>query len=183
MSTSALTIIFCALIACSIIDLKRRIIPDELVILVALCGLGACLSTRPAEIGWTLLIAACVFIALALCFHYNWLGGGDVKLMSALCLAVPPHQVGSLLVEISVAGAIVCVIYLAAGFALKTFRIMPAGQTPPASQGPFGNWIRCESARILEGRSVPYALAIMGGFAYHLFTEYAPCSNAMFCLL
>jgi prepilin peptidase CpaA len=113
------------------------------------------------------LAAAGVFFVLALCCHCNWLGGGDVKLMSALSLAVPTHQVGALLVEISVAGAILCCAYLTARFALKTFRIMPAGQTPPPIQGPVSAWLRLESERIMEGRSVPYALAILGGFAYH----------------
>jgi prepilin peptidase CpaA len=181
-STSALAIIFCALLASSFIDLKRRIIPDELVILVAMCGLCACLSARPSEIGLSLLVAAGVFFVLALCCHFNWLGGGDVKLMSALSLAVPAHQVGLLIMEISVAGAILCCAYLAARFALKTFQMEPAGQTPSSVPGPFSTWARCESERILAGRSVPYALAILGGFVYHAFTEFAPCSHAIFCL-
>lgn len=180
-STSALAIIFCSLLASSLIDLKQRIIPNELVILVAVCGLCACLSTRPSEVGWNLLVAAGVFTALAFCYHRNWLGGGDVKLISALTLAVPVHQVGPLIVDISVAGAVLCCAYLAAGFALKTFRAVPAGPTLPSTQGPFSAWLRCESERIMEGRSVPYALAILGGFVYHAFTEFAPCSHAIFC--
>jgi prepilin peptidase CpaA len=180
-STSALAIIFCSLLASSLIDLKHRIIPNELVILVAVCGLSACLLTRPSEVGWSLLIAAGVFIALAFCYRCNWLGGGDVKLISALTLAVPVHQVGPLIVDISVAGAVLCCAYLAAGFALKSFRAVPAGPTPQSTQGPFSAWLRCESERIMEGRSVPYALAILGGFVYHAFTEFAPCSHAISC--
>jgi prepilin peptidase CpaA len=178
-STSALAIIFCALLASSLIDLKQRIIPDELAILVAVCGLCACLATRSSELGLSLLIAAGVFFALALCHRCNWLGGGDVKLISALSLAMPVHQVGTLMVEISVAGAILCCVYLTAGFALKTFRTKPAGQTPPST--PFRGWVRLESERIMAGRSVPYAVAILGGFVYHAFIEFAPCSHAIFC--
>ncbi len=128
------------------------------------------------------MIAAGVFFALAICFHFGWLGGGDVKLMSALSLAVPADQVGALIVAISVAGAILCCAYLAAGFALKTFRVMPAGQTPPLIEGRFRSWFRLESERIMAGRSVPYALAILGGYVYHSFTEFAPCSHVTFCL-
>jgi prepilin peptidase CpaA len=180
-NTSALAIIFCALLASSVIDLKRRIIPDELVILVAVCGLCACLATRSSEVGLSLSIGAGVFFALVLCHRCNWLGGGDVKLISALSLVVPAHQVGTLMVEISVAGAILCCVYLTAGFALRTFRTKPAGETPLSTQGPFSGWVHLESERIMAGRSVPYALAILGGFAYHAFTEFAPCSHAIFC--
>lgn len=180
-SASALAIIFCALLVSSVTDLKQRIIPDQLVILVAVCGVVACLSSRPSEIGMSLLVAAGVFVGLALCCYCNWLGGGDVKLISALSLAAPVHQVGWLLVYISVAGAVVCCAYLTARFALKTFRIMPAGQAPPSAQGGFSAWARCESERIMAGQSVPYALAIFGGFIYHIFTEFAPCSHVIFC--
>lgn len=179
--TLAIAIILCALLASSVVDLKQRIIPDELVILVAVCGLCACLSTRSSEVGLSLLIAVGVFFALALCCRYNWLGGGDVKLMSALSLAVPAHQVQGLMVEISVAGAALCCTYLAARYALTTFQTMPAGQTLPPTQSPWSAWARLESERIMEGRSVPYALAIFGGFVYHAFTEFAPCSHVIFC--
>lgn len=167
--TSALAIVTCALLASSFVDLKQRIIPNELVILVAVCGLGACLSTRPSEAALSLLVAAGVFLALAWCCRCNWLGGGDVKLITALTLAVPAAQVGALLVEISVAGAVLCCAYLTARLALKTFRLVPAGATPPAAHAPFRAWVHDESMRVMEGRSVPYALAIFGGFAYHAF--------------
>ena len=179
--TLALAIILCALLASSVVDLKQRIIPDELVILVAVCGLGACLSTRFSEVGLSLLIAAVVFFTLAVCCRYNLLGGGDVKLMSALSLAVPAQQVGWLMVEISVAGAVLCCAYLSARHALKAFRVVPAGGTPLPAQAPLSAWVRLESERIMEGRSVPYALAILGGFVYHAFTEFAPCSHVIFC--
>jgi prepilin peptidase CpaA len=178
--TTAFAIIVCALVASSVVDLKKRIIPDELVILVAVCGLCACLAARASEVGFGLLAAAGVFIVLVLCCRANWLGGGDVKLMSALSLAVPVHQVGPLMVEISVAGAILCCAYLTARLALKSLQIQPAGPAPSA-QGRFSAWARCESERIMAGRSVPYALAIFGGFVYHVLTEFAPCSHAIFC--
>jgi prepilin peptidase CpaA len=166
---SALAIITCALIASSFVDLKRRIIPNELVILVAVCGLGACLSTRPSDAALSLLVAGGVFFALAWCCRRNWLGGGDVKLMTALTLAVPASEVGALLVAISVAGAILCCAYLTARLALTTFRLVPAGPAPAAADAPLLAWVHAESARIMEGRSVPYALAIFGGFVYHAF--------------
>lgn len=181
LSTSAIAIVFCALLASSFVDLKQRIIPDELVILVAMCGLSACLLTRPSQAWLSLLIAAGVFVVLAVCFHCKWLGGGDVKLITALSLAVPAHQVGTLMLAISVAGAVLCCVYLAARFALGTFQIKPVGQTERAIQGPFSAWARSESERILAGRSVPYALAILGGFGYHTFTESVSCSYAIFC--
>ncbi len=180
-STLAIAIIICALLASSFIDLKKRIIPDELVILIAVCGLCACLSTRPSEIWLSLVIAAGVFIALAICHHCHWLGGGDVKLISALSLAVPVDQVGALILAISLAGAVLCCAYLSAGFVLKTLRAEPAGRTPPPDEGPFSAWLRDESQRIIEGRTVPYALAIFGGFVSHAYTEFAPCSYAIFC--
>ena len=179
-STLAIAIIICALFASSFIDLKKRIIPDELVILIALCGLCACLSTRPPEIWLSLLIAAGVFIALAICHHCHWLGGGDVKLISALSLAVPIDQVGALILAISLAGAVLCCAYLSAGFVLKALQVEPAGRAPPV-EGTFSGWLRDESERIIEGRTVPYALAIFGGFVYHAYTEFAPCSYAIFC--
>lgn len=95
------------LLAACWFDLKSRTIPNSLVIAVALLALPFWWATGLAlwpgaalQIG----VAASVFALFAIAFAVGAMGGGDVKLVSALALWLPWQAVVVLLMVMSLAG-------------------------------------------------------------------------------
>ncbi len=176
-----LTIVFAGLFWAAAMDIKERIIPDEIVILTALSGLILCFAMRPGETGLRLAAAAAVFLGFALLCRYGMVGGGDVKLLAAVSLLVPPHDLGKLLIEIALAGGLLSCVYLAASFMLGS---VPLRSAALESHGgaPLSRWLRLESARIASRKQVPYAIAIFAGVSWHFAGGSPKCFSAMSCL-
>lgn len=92
-------------------DLRRRIIPNRLNAAIALLALpywwlsGLSLTDIAMQIG----VAAGVFALFALAFRLGMMGGGDVKLVTALALWLPYAALAKLLVVMSIAGGILTV--------------------------------------------------------------------------
>lgn len=174
-----------ALAASSWNDLKYRIIPNELVGVIAAIGIGLSLALRPGQTGISLVAAAVVLLALGVFSHFNMMGGGDVKLISATTLLVPPDRIGQLLVAIALAGGVLACIYLMARHALR--RNPPGAALIADEAGARGRsrvgWLSNECTRIASGGPMPYALAILGGVAVHIATELPKCLSASFCSL
>ena len=172
-----------ALLASAWTDLRDRIIPDELVGVVAASGLCLGLMLAPGQIWLSLIIAVLVLFGLGVLAHFGLIGGGDVKLISATTLLVPPSQVWQLMVFIALAGGLLSCVYLFLRCALRAGPLgkLPssaeAAETGPAMRGSFSN----ECARIAEGGPLPYALAILGGVAGTLAGELPRCLSANFC--
>jgi prepilin peptidase CpaA len=163
-----------ALVAGAYADLRDRIIPNELVCLVAVSGLALGLVVRPGQIHISLLAAICLLFALGALAHFHVMGGGDVKLISATALVIPPADIGRLLVYIALAGGVLSCAYLLARDALGRGDL----------QGPhrgWRGWLSREGARIASGDSVPYGVAILGGFAGMIAGEIPRCLSAGFC--
>jgi Flp pilus assembly protein protease CpaA len=117
-----------ALLASAYTDVKDRIIPNELVGLVAACGLALSLITRP-ELAWIGALAAVLALfALGTLAHYGLMGGGDVKMIAAATLLFHPAQIGTLLLFIVMAGGVLSCIYIAVRYALRKW---PAGFCDP----------------------------------------------------
>jgi len=164
-------------------DVKRRIIPNECAVLIAFCGLGLSLKHGTDQVFIGLAAAFAVVLALGVLAHYGLTGGGDVKLIGAVTLLVPPGEVGLLLVEIALAGGVVSCAYLLAGRALRrmpSVRQTPAGPGNPVTEG---HWLSREAARIAAGDPMPYALAVLGGVSYHFIRELHRCLSAISCSL
>ncbi len=163
-------------------DLKDRIIPDELVGIVALCGLVLCLAGRPGPVWLSLLTAAAVFLALAVLCRYGMVGGGDVKLIAALALLARPDRVGELLIEIALAGGVLSCVYLGASFMRRGApKTQGVTEFNAESSAPLPTWIEVESARIASRKQVPYALAILGGVLWHVARGLQQCSFVTPC--
>lgn len=175
-----------ALAASSWNDLKDRIIPNELVGVVAVTGIAISLTMRPGQAGISLIAAAFVLIGLGFLSHFNFMGGGDVKLITATTLLVPPDRIGQLFIMIALAGGVLACVYLVARNALKTNQ--PGGPVAVANkageQGPERvGWLSEECARITNGGPMPYALAIMAGVVVYLVTELPSCLSVDSCSL
>jgi prepilin peptidase CpaA len=111
--------VLAVLIIAAGIDLRRRIIPNKLVALVAAGGVIVGVLSRPSSILPSLLFGLIVLLALLVCAHFDVLGAGDAKLIAAATLMVPPEHVALLLIAIAVAGGVLSGVYLAAFRSLK----------------------------------------------------------------
>jgi prepilin peptidase CpaA len=174
--------VFVALLLCAGIDLKERIIPNELVGVVVVCGLLLGAMRNPGQLWLSAAAALAALFTLGLFCRMNLLGGGDAKLISALMLMTPPGRAGELLLYIVFAGGALSCVYLAMRFVLrgKWFsrnEMCAVGHVRSVGHGaavsPMKSLIKDECARIAEGGPMPYALAIVGGFAVYLAREFS----------
>jgi prepilin peptidase CpaA len=162
---------FAALAAAAGTDLKVRIIPNRLVLSVAAVGIAIGLTSWPSFF-WISAVAAIFLVcALGVLAHFNWLGGGDVKLIAAASLLVRPDHIITLLLAIALAGGLLSLIYLAAYWKLEYKTAMPARITPGDAY----------HRAVLD--SVPYGIAILGGVSAYLASEFYQCLSATSCLL
>jgi prepilin peptidase CpaA len=90
-------------------DIKSRTIPNWLNSIIALLALPywwtAGIPLWP-DIAVHVAVAVAVFGLFALAFMAGMMGGGDVKLLAALALWLPPGAVLKLLVIMSIAGGV-----------------------------------------------------------------------------
>lgn len=100
-----------ALLFAAFTDLRRRQIDNWLNAAIAL---GAPLfwwasGSSWLDIGFQLGIAAVTFLVMAGLFALRGMGGGDVKLLTAIALWIPPIPYATLLVVMAIAGALVTI--------------------------------------------------------------------------
>ena len=182
---SALSFVFLAaglvaLFAGAIWDLKERIIPDHLVIVVL--AAGAALRLTSASVSWlTPVIGILVFLAMSFQAAHNIVGGGDAKMMTAVTFLFPPAHVALMLVMIALAGGILALAYVSARYALKAF----GWERAPAST--VRGFLRGEAQRAMAGAPLPFGFAIFAGVVSTVFLELTPCfsaiSSSTFCSL
>ena len=173
----------CALLWGALTDLRLRIIPDRVSLLVAASGLIIAYFVRPADIYASLTAFALVFIAMCVLGYFDFVGGGDVKLVSAVTLLVPSSEVMNLLLAIALAGGLLSCTYLVARAWLKK-DLAPPGDGPIATRWRWldaSDSLRQEGARIIAGEPMPYAFAILGGVVLHGARGLYQCHSAAFC--
>jgi prepilin peptidase CpaA len=160
-----------ALAAAAGSDLKSRIIPNRLVLVVAAAGLGIALTSWP-DLLWMGAVAAIgLILGLGVLARFDWLGGGDVKLIAAASLLVRPDRIIALLLAIAVAGGVLSMIYLVAYWALK-----PGGAMA-------GRMSRIDAGHRALRDSIPYGIAILGGVGLYAASELYQCLFATSCSL
>jgi prepilin peptidase CpaA len=137
-----------ALLVAAVTDIRRRQIDNWLNAAIALGAplfwFAAGLSL--ADVGWQLAVAACAFAASVAFFALGWMGGGDVKLLTALALWIKPLWFIQLLVVMALAGGALTLLFGAWHFAAKR-REKPA---------------------------IPYGIAISGAGLWALASQYLP---------
>ncbi|MBV9930563.1 MAG: prepilin peptidase [Alphaproteobacteria bacterium] len=102
-----LALLACGLVAAAAMDWRSRIIPNWLNAAIALGALPFWLATRTPlwpDAAIHLAVAAAIFALFALAFHFGMMGGGDVKMLAALALWLPPLAAVQLIVIMSLAG-------------------------------------------------------------------------------
>lgn len=147
------------LLAAALHDIAARTVPNILAASLAVAGLMA----RALD-GWLLIslgCAAAVFLTAAVCWRRGWMGGGDVKLMGAAALGVPPPLVATSLIIMSVFGALLSLLYL---LGHQTAHTRPA----PRPHFLLARIVRAERWRFQRGGPLPYACAIAAGGLFTL---------------
>jgi prepilin peptidase CpaA len=98
------------LVAAAVCDLKKREIPHTIVIAVALLAIPFWFASGLApwpDVAAQIGVAALILAIFAGMFVMGWMGGGDVKLLTALALWLPWQAVVMLLIIMSLAGVVV----------------------------------------------------------------------------
>ena len=139
-------------------DILTRLIPNA--IPAALAVLGLALRLIDGSWPWALLAGGVVFGLCFLCWLRGWMGGGDVKLLGACALAVPPAAVFPMVTLVAIAGGALAFLYLAARRVVPRPAPLPAGLRP---RGFLGRALRAERWRLSRGVALPYAVAIAIG--------------------
>ena len=100
-------ILAAALVFAAVGDIRTRTIPNGLNLAIALAAIPFWLLTDLAlwpDVALRIAVALLVFALFALAFAKGWMGGGDVKLLAALALWLPPQAVVALVILMSLAG-------------------------------------------------------------------------------
>jgi prepilin peptidase CpaA len=138
-------------------DFGFRTVPNW--VSAALFCLGAALRLldgSPHGLLWSLGISFAVLLFTFMFWRFGWMGGGDVKLLTAAAMFVPPPLVPFLISGTALAGGALSILYLAASLLVKR----PRGARP---QGFLGRVLRCEHWRLSRRGPLPYAAAIAAG--------------------
>ena len=146
------------LVLASLRDFATRLVPNR--IPAALGAIGLILALLHHHLLWSLAGGVAVFAFTFLCWRMRWIGGADVKLLSAAALLVPPVAVASLVLATALAGGVLAVVYLI----VRALLAKPARLHPdPLHDSLIRRVLRAERWRIHRGCPLPYACAIACG--------------------
>ena len=112
LTESLLALLAIILVAAAIIDIRTYTISNRLNLAVALLAplYWVSIGMGIAEIGIQVAVAVGVFVLLAIAFYLRMMGGGDVKLASAIALWFAPQGTLRFLIYMSVAGGVLTLI-------------------------------------------------------------------------
>ncbi len=169
--TQAILLVFTALLViAAVCDWRRFLIPNW--ISLAILALyppfvlsSVFLSPPAMPVPWlaSLGVAAIVFVVLAGLFALNKLGGGDVKLISALSLWAGPGLIAGFLIITSLAGGLLSLVTLARSRLSKSRGLTSDGAAPGSENRENGDE-EGAGAKALA-LPIPYGVAIAcGGF-------------------
>lgn len=165
----ATAVLACALGASALLlfaawcDLATRTIPDGVSITIAALGLVARATEGPGSVATSLLAATGLFLAFVPLHARGALGGGDVKLLTALAVGLAPPATLDLLMSTVMAGGVLSLVYL-------SLRLLP--QPLPLAPQPHA-WrasrvLSLERRRFNRRGPLPYAVAIAVGGIFTL---------------
>jgi len=127
------------LIWAAICDFRHLQIPNWIPIGIAVTWLGW-LAVAPVDPAISILVAVATFAVGTALFSFKFLGGGDVKLISAVALWAGGPQVLTLIFQIALAGGVLAFLWILAGrvrMALAYYG-MPVNLDAPATKIPYG---------------------------------------------
>lgn len=150
------------LVAAALHDVAARTVPDLCALLLA--GAGIVARVADAHLMTGLLAGTAVFVAATICWMRGWVGGGDVKLLGAAALLVPPAAAGIFVLDVALAGGLLALTYIL----LRNVVPSPVvtGRRP---RSLLARALRAERWRIHRNCPLPYASAIAAGALFCIF--------------
>ena len=137
-------------------DIGFRTVPNR--VSAALLLIGLLLRLIQGDVLAGLGCGTLVFIVTYVFWRLGWMGGADVKLLTASAVFVPPPMVPTLVIGTSLAGGVLALIYLLGSrWVQRSF-----GPARP-SAGLIRRAARCELRRLRLRGPLPYAAAIATG--------------------
>lgn len=138
-------------------DVAVRTVPNTAALL--LLGLGIVLRLLDGGIGASALACFAVFAVTFIFWRLGWMGGGDLKLLTASAMFVPAAQVPAMIIVTTLAGGVLSILFLTGSLVAPKPR---AGK--PA--GFLSRVFRAELWRLRRRGPLPYATAIAAGTLY-----------------
>ena len=165
------------LLVAAVADVAFRCVPNSVSGVLAGVGLG--LRAMLGSLAGGLVAALAVFVTAAFCWRRGWIGGGDVKLLAAATLTVPPLIAPRFLLAVALAGGALAFVYVLLSVLLaRGSGSAPSGSRPPARSHTeprraslLRRVLRIERWRIRSRRSLPYAAAIAAGAFFILIKQ------------
>ncbi len=167
------------LLAAVATDVAFRRVPNALSAILATIGLF--LRAIAGSLSGGMVAALAMFAMAAFCWRRGWIGGGDVKLLAATALTVPPLRAPAFLLAVALAGGVLAVLYLLlSGLLAGRAHPYPPPRHPTHSHGSrlldqtrdlLSRILRIERWRIRHRGSLPYAAAIAAGALFTLMKQ------------
>jgi prepilin peptidase CpaA len=126
-----------------------------------LFGVGILMRVQSGTLVPGLLAGFLILTGTTICWLRGWLGGGDVKLLAACGMLVPPALAMSLLLAVALSGGLLAILYLA-----LAKMVSPITRSRPA--GLIRRVCRVERYRIRHRGPLPYGSAIAAGTLFVL---------------
>jgi prepilin peptidase CpaA len=145
------------------IDIATRLISNEICLVLALLGIAGQLAI-PMQIAQSLMVAAILFLLLLLLYTRGWIGGGDLKLLVALAIGLPPTGVVQLLTTTALTGGVLALVHL-------MMRLLPYPGLAPAGSSFVRRVYAIERWRHLRHAPLPYGVAIACGGIWTVFNQ------------
>lgn len=144
-------------------DIATRLIPDGVSIAIAVAGFASRAMLGSTDAGLSLAIGILLFILLLPLAMRGWLGGGDVKLISAMAVGLAPNDTWLFIVATVFAGGVLGLAYILGRNLVPELRLA-GGETL------FRRVLVVEAWRMRRRGPLPYAVAIATGGLIVLYT-------------
>jgi len=142
-------------------DLATRTIPNAISAITLTLGVVVRIEAGLTALVLSSAAAFILFSLLLFAYARRLVGGGDVKLMSALAAGLSPLDSYHFVVATAIAGGILAVAYLLLSRRLQAIR-------KPAGKSLLSRVIAIETWRICRRSPLPYGVAIAVGAAFVL---------------
>lgn len=142
-------------------DLTTRIIPNRACVAILAAGITARAIAGATPLAWSLGFSALLFCILVAAHARGILGGGDVKLISATAIALPPAGAVLFLSATALAGGGLAAAHL-------LLRYLPPPSPCPAGAPLLSRVCAIERWRIRRHSPLPYGIAIASGGSWAL---------------
>jgi prepilin peptidase CpaA len=160
---TALALQILLLVCVAAIDIATRLIHNEICLALALLGIAAQFA-GPTHISESLMAATILFLLLLVAYGRGWMGGGDVKLLTALAIGLPLAGLMQMLTITAMAGAVLALAHL-------MMRSLPTPRLAPAGSSLLRRVYAVERWRNVRRAPLPYGAAIACGGIWALLTQ------------